>query len=99
MSQILWKTSQSTQPPSNRWLKLLTSVLSTAERHANRLVGTKGEHFLWVDLIQFKFGQGEVVHYSVDVDVDTPTWNRLEEVLKIMVNLKQFIKANSLLNA
>ena len=65
-------------------------VISLTER----LLRTKGKHVLWVDLEEFKYGQGEVVHYSADVN---PTnWNRLGEVLKMMNKLKQFVKADVL---
>jgi hypothetical protein len=82
-------------PATIKPMAQVTSVLSMTECLAKRLVGTKGKHFLWVDLMEFKFGQGEVVHYSADVDVNSPNWNRLEEVLKMMDNLKQFVEADA----
>jgi len=62
---------------------------------AKRLSETKGKHILWMDLIQFKFGRGEAVYYSVDVDTNSTGWNRLEEVSKMMENLKQFVEADA----
>jgi len=62
---------------------------------AKRLSGAKGEHILWMDLTQFKFGQGEAVHYSVDVDTNSTDWNRSEEVSKMMESLKQFVEADA----
>lgn len=82
-------------PATIKPMAQVTSVLSMTEFLAKSLVGTKGKHFLWVDLMQFKFGQGKVVHYSVDVDVNSPNWNRLEEVSKMMDNLKQFVEADA----
>lgn len=70
----------------------LQPVISLPKRRSR--IG--GKHILWVDLEELKYGQGEVVHYSVDVN--STNWDRLDEVLhklEMMNKLKQYIEADA----
>jgi len=43
-----------------------------------------------VDLKEFKYGQGEVVHYSIDVN--STNWHRLDKVLNMIRKLEMMNK-------
>ena len=85
------------EPTTSEWRPLPETSLSLSER----LSRIGGKRILWVDLNEVKYGQGEVVHYSVDTNLFKMNWHRLNEVLieirklEMMNSLKQFIEADA----